>query len=49
VELVIAGESNKAIARRMGISRYTAEDHLRSVYLKTGCQGREPLLAALIG
>lgn len=49
LQLVISGESTKGVARRLGISRYTAEDHLRAVYLKTGCPGREALMGALAG
>ena len=43
--LVGAGLAAKQIARRLGVSVLTVNDHLRSTYRKTGVSGREELLA----
>ncbi|QXJ20669.1 helix-turn-helix transcriptional regulator [Actinomadura graeca] len=37
----------KQIARRLGLSAYTVNDHLKSIYRKTGACGRGELLAAI--
>jgi DNA-binding CsgD family transcriptional regulator len=47
--LVTAGLANKEIGRRLGISRYTAEDHVRSVLAKTSTSNRGSLVALLQG
>lgn len=46
---VLEGLPGKQIARRLGLSPYTVDDHLRAVYRKTGASGREELLAMLAG
>ncbi|HET6988703.1 MAG TPA: helix-turn-helix transcriptional regulator, partial [Kribbella sp.] len=43
--LVGAGLAAKQIARRLGLSVLTVNDHLRSTYRKTGVTGRDELLA----
>ncbi|WP_414169990.1 LuxR C-terminal-related transcriptional regulator [Streptoverticillium reticulum] len=45
----LEGLPGKQIARRLGLSPYTVDDHLRAVYRKTGVSGREELLAVLAG
>jgi DNA-binding CsgD family transcriptional regulator len=39
--------SPKQIARRMDVSVHTVNDHLKSVFRKTGTRGRDELLAAI--
>ncbi|WP_266817751.1 helix-turn-helix transcriptional regulator [Streptomyces sp. NBC_01547] len=41
------GASVKQIARRLGLSAYTVNDHLKAVFRKTGADGRDELSAAL--
>ncbi|MGW2017524.1 response regulator transcription factor [Streptomyces sp. NPDC001927] len=41
------GASVKQIARRLDLSAYTVNDHLKAVFRKTGADGREELSAAL--
>ncbi len=43
--LVEAGLAAKQIARRLGLSVLTVNDHLRATYRKTGVTGRDELLA----
>jgi HD-GYP domain-containing protein (c-di-GMP phosphodiesterase class II) len=40
LRLVAIGESNKQIARRLGISRRTAESHVHNLYTKIGVSSR---------
>jgi DNA-binding CsgD family transcriptional regulator len=46
VHLALAGLSNKRIARQLGVSPYTVNDHLKSIFEKTGARGRYQLIAA---
>jgi DNA-binding CsgD family transcriptional regulator len=41
------GLSDRAIARSLGLSEYTVQDHLKRVYGKTGARGRADLIARL--
>lgn len=41
------GASVKRIARRLDLSAYTVNDHLKAVFRKTGADGRDELSAAL--
>jgi DNA-binding CsgD family transcriptional regulator len=45
VELVARGFPSKQVARRLGLSVYTANDHLCAAYRKAGVSGRDELLA----
>jgi DNA-binding CsgD family transcriptional regulator len=47
IEQLYTGASAKQIARAMHLSVYTVNDHLRSIYRKTGAAGRDSLIAAL--
>ena len=44
---VLHGRSTKEIAAALGVSPYTAEDHLRSLFEKTGTRSRGELVARL--
>lgn len=45
--LLARGRSNKQIARGLGLSEWTAQDHVKAVLAKFGAAGRGELLAAL--
>jgi DNA-binding CsgD family transcriptional regulator len=47
VELLVAGLDTRAITKRLFISRYTVQDHLKSVFDKIGIHSRRELLAKL--
>ncbi|MEV6522277.1 helix-turn-helix transcriptional regulator [Longispora sp. NPDC051575] len=47
VEQALLGLPVKQIARRLDLSPYTVNDHLRAVYRKTGVTSREELVTAL--
>lgn len=46
-ELVLEGLVTKQIARRLGISAYTVQDHLKSIFAKTDTATRGELCAAV--
>lgn len=45
---LLAGESRDDIARALFISPWTVQDHLRSIYAKTGTSGRRGLVSLLV-
>jgi DNA-binding NarL/FixJ family response regulator len=47
VQFVVLGESNKQIARRLGISDYTVRDHVSNLLRKAGAKKRSRLGALL--
>jgi DNA-binding CsgD family transcriptional regulator len=47
VELLVAGLDTRAVTERLFISPYTVQDHLKSVFAKTGVHSRRALLARL--
>ncbi|MCD2116661.1 MULTISPECIES: helix-turn-helix transcriptional regulator [Rhodococcus] len=44
---VLAGETRTEIARGLFVSPYTVQDHLKSIYAKTGVNSRQELVARL--
>ena len=40
LRLLAAGESNRQIARRLGLSPHTIERHVANLYRKIGARGR---------
>jgi DNA-binding CsgD family transcriptional regulator len=47
VEAVVAGLDTRGVARKLAISTYTVQDHLKSVFAKTEIHSRRELLATL--
>lgn len=47
VRFVMLGESNKQIARRLGISNYTVRDHVSNLLKKSGVTSRSRLALVL--
>jgi len=46
---VAIGETNRQVARSLGISLATVKDHVHSILTKTGLQSRSELVAAWYG
>lgn len=47
--LLATGGDTRAIARQMSLSEHTVQDHLKSVFTKTGARDRVTLLARALG
>jgi DNA-binding CsgD family transcriptional regulator len=47
--LVLRGHDTVALAQEMSISRYTVQDHLKSIFSKVGVQSRRELVSRLTG
>ena len=47
LHLLLQGHSIKQIARRLGLSPHTVEDHLKTLYRKTGTNSHQELIAIL--
>ncbi len=46
---LITGSDTRAIARQMFLSENTVQDHLKSIFLKTGTTNRRTLIATTVG
>ena len=46
---VVRGDSNKQIGRRLGVSEFTARDHVSGLMRKLGARTRADLAARLVG
>jgi DNA-binding CsgD family transcriptional regulator len=49
VELLAEGADTRKISRALFVSEHTVQDHLKSVFDKTGTRNRRTLLARLTG
>ena len=49
VDLLLAGADTREVARRMFVSEHTVQDHLKSVFAKTGVRNRRTLLLRALG
>ena len=47
-ELILRGHATHRIARRLNISPYTAQEHLRHIFAKVGVASRGELVATFI-
>jgi DNA-binding CsgD family transcriptional regulator len=48
-QLAVSGRSNREIAALLSLSVWTVQDHLKSIYAKTGVVGRGELAAHVVG
>jgi DNA-binding CsgD family transcriptional regulator len=46
---LVAGADTRAVSGRMFLAEHTVQDHLKSVFAKTGCHSRRELLARVLG
>ncbi len=47
--LLANGHDTRAMARRMSVSEHTIQDHLKSVFAKTGARDRVTVLSRALG
>jgi DNA-binding CsgD family transcriptional regulator len=47
VRVLLAGRDTTAVVTELGISRHTVQDHLKSIFTKTGVRSRRELVALL--
>lgn len=47
--LIGTGSDTRALARQMALSEHTVQDHLKSIFAKTGARDRVTLLARARG
>ncbi len=46
---LVAGSDTRLIAQQMFVSEHTVQDHLKSIFAKTGARNRRTLLARVVG
>ena len=46
---LITGGDTREVAQRMFVSGHTVQDHLKSIFAKSGSQSRRALLSRVIG
>ncbi len=46
---LVAGADTRETAGRMFVSEYTVQDHLKSIFAKTGTHSRRALVARILG
>jgi len=49
LRLLSTGSDTRELARRMSVSEHTVQDHLKSIFTKTGTRSRRDLLARTLG
>jgi DNA-binding CsgD family transcriptional regulator len=49
VDLLVGGADTRALAQRMFVSEHTVQDHLKSIFAKTGAHNRRELVARATG
>ena len=46
---LINGSDTRGVAMQMFLSEHTVQDHLKSIFIKTGASNRRTLLARVVG
>lgn len=49
VDLLAGGADTREVARRMYVSEHTVQDHLKSIFARTGTRSRRSLMARIVG
>ena len=46
---LVTGADTRGVAQQMFLSEHTVQDHLKSIFAKTGARNRRTLLARVVG
>jgi DNA-binding NarL/FixJ family response regulator len=49
IGLLATGSDTRAMARRLSLSEHTVQDHLKSIFTKTGAHDRVTVLSRALG
>jgi len=49
LDLLATGSDTRAMARQMSLSEHTVQDHLKSIFGKTGARDRVTVLSRALG